>query len=163
MSSHHRHDPAQQLIAAGRLAFGLHHVRHFHADLLQDVGKAQACQLAILESIQGGEGIDGAVDGEFLPLAGQDLLIPAGLAEGASELVRQMGTGAGRLIDGAEPGLPLPVWRNTKWPLCRAPWLVTPAMTGLRNGERAATRSAIPMPLCSSTHGETCRQLPDQG
>ena len=30
-------------------------------------------------------------------------------------------------------------------------------------GKRAATRSAIPMPLCSSTMGNPCRQLPDQG
>ncbi|MOA56166.1 hypothetical protein D3C78_1800980 [compost metagenome] len=83
------------------MALGLHHIRDFHTDLLQDIGKTGAGQVAILEFIECRQWIDGAIDGEFLPLAGQDLLIPAGLAEGAREILRQMGTSLGRFIDRA--------------------------------------------------------------
>lgn len=105
--------------------------------MLQGIGKTRTGQFAVLELVERGEGIDGAVDGEFLPLACQDLLIPAGLTQGAGQLVGEVGMGTGRFVDWAQPGLPLP-WRNTKWPLCMAPWLVTPAITGLP-GKSATT------------------------
>lgn len=57
---------------------------------MQHIGKTGTGQFAILELVKRRERIDGAVDGEFLPLASQDLLIPAGLAESQGQFVGQI-------------------------------------------------------------------------